>query len=338
MFGPKNKVLGKEFLLSFIDCLKKSNVQQAKDSNDDIPNWSNFYDLHWTRDFYEPFIKQKNTITYNGEIYQIVSLALSNRKEHMVNTTYKDIWKECNTVSPSTLKAFETHHCSCMDENDDEDDYEEEVKKDRIEIYSINKFLKDYANKLSFNGTYCSQSGPYYPTAGAQYYWNLIFNYNEIIDGNSIDIRVKLGPTTRQIFKKYVASYGGTKQGLEPNIESRYKDVNDYIPDNLYFDSDFFPVIKNALLTKDKIFEYNGVKYKILDQKFCNVKSDMLGCGCCYDMCKPMTNTEGINRIPKQISYRDDITISCTPEWYLQVQIGCCNGGDYCARFILDLI
>jgi len=259
----------------------------------------------------------------------------------MSNKTYKDVWKECDVPNPNSVKAFETYHCSCEDDYEEytDEDYEEEMKereKSYIKLYNITEFLKSYADKITYNGIYYSQPGPYYAVAGAQYNWNLIFNYNEMIDEKSVDITVKLGPPTRNIFVKYIGSHTGTP--LTPIITSGRKDVNNYMPDNLYFDSDFFSIIKMALLSREKTFEYNGVNYKIIDYKFCRVKSDVFACGCCHDMCKHMTNTEGINRIPTQISYRDNITVSCTPEWFIQVQIGCCNGGDYCARFILDCI
>ncbi|ARF12503.1 hypothetical protein Klosneuvirus_6_65 [Klosneuvirus KNV1] len=334
MLGPNNKVLEKDFLVLLIECLKKSNSQSSEDIKK-IHRWSDFYDSFDTIKFYDFFIKQQNTLIYNGEIFKIVSIAISNT-EASRNRTYKDAWKRCDTPNPSSVKAFETYHCSCEDNYESSDEENNEENNRSMNIYSIDKFLKEYADKITYNGTYYSQPGPYYPVVGAQYNWNLIFNYNEMIDGKVLDITVKLGPQTRNIFVKKITGYTGSP--LIPIIKSGNEDVNSYKPNNLYFDSNFFPLIKIALLSREKIFEYSGVNYKIIDSKFCSVKSDVFACGCCHNMCKPMSKTEGIKKIPTQISYRDDITVSCTPEWFIQVQIGCCNGGSYCARFILECI
>src|SRR5437016_4552694 len=133
----------------------------------------------------------------------VLSIAISTNKRKLVEGTYKTEWDRCQQVQPLVQKVFDTGVCNC--DNSSYDDSEDDVTTDNgIELMSISKFLTEYEKLITYNGSYYSQPGPYYPVAGAQSRWNMVFNYNESIIDKTVDIRVMLGPLPRKVFIKHI--------------------------------------------------------------------------------------------------------------------------------------
>lgn len=109
--------------------------------------------------------------------------------------------------------------------------------------------------------------------------------------------------------------------------------VYHYKPSDLFFEDDFYSILKRKEFSRNYTFIYKDKKYKVIDYKFCETNRTYYGC-----YCDNMDEKEGFDRIELKSSYRHYLSTSCTPEWYIQVQIGWCNDYNLTARFILELL
>jgi hypothetical protein len=249
---------------------------------------------------------------------------------NMQSKTYKDqLFERCKrTKRPPDVCPCET------DEYDDSEELSEEEPKSIL--YSF-KSLFDIP--IKFDGddvSYFSQPSDPYEVAGAQYYLKMTFCYSQ----PGLTIRVKLGPNAK--IREIRTGRSNGDGYFAEKMEKEYT----YKPDMLWFGERSMRSLKIAFLKNQSdflgfgsnIWSHGGRTYEIVDKKFC--KSNRLDrcCGCCNTWCEPMSDTTGIRMIPIRTSYRRRISVSCTPEWYIQYQISSCFDYSYCARIILKLI
>ena len=108
------------------------------------------------------------------------------------------------------------------------------------------------------------------------------------------------------------------------------------MPNNLFFGYDIYSILKTALVNNDKIIFYNNTTYNLIDYKFCKVYNNGYSCGCFIGKCIDKTKEWAIKTFPEKETYYYTMDVSCTPEWYIQIMIGCCNQHSNCYRFILE--
>jgi hypothetical protein len=299
---PEHENLGREFLQTFMDFLR---------INDYILN-SNI-----------------NRIVYDNEEFYITKIKISDRPLNFQMKTYKDIWSLCDRCRPVP------EYCDCEDFDQWSDDSFESVETKELKIADLkNLRILGLENLSNENIRYFSQPALHSCWDGGQFEWVMIFNYSQ----ENLNINLELGP------KRYLKSeriVGWTGRFLETPIYKIDDNllVYNYMPDDLYFDQDFYPILKNCLIHDVKKIEYKNRQYEVIDYKCCQVKTRDFSCGCGYASCSPMSKEESITKFPLKCGYRRQFTYSCTPEWYLQVQISACNDySGFCYRFILNEI
>ena len=312
---PRHKKLGKEFLETFLTFLKQ-NDYILKDSI--------------------------NQIIYDDEEFYITEIKITNKPLNLKIKTYKDIWSVCDNSEP----VPDYCHCNSEEQQEsDEDEKEQETeenkkdeqdgKEEEISIVQL-KNIKIDTNEENINVKYFSQPAVHTHTAGGQFKWVMIFNYSN----ENININLEIGP------RRYIKYKGitGWKYNGPAEFEPSYKIddnmlVYNYMPNDLYFDDEFYQTLKNCLISDLKQITYKSRTYKVIDYRCCNVDYADFSCGCCYNSCTKMSRQQSIDKFPLKSGLRSSFHFSCTPEWYLQVQIASCNGySGYCYRFILDAI
>jgi hypothetical protein len=334
--SPLNKHLGYSFLKQVIDILPEHNKEPEHIKN----YFGDWYSDKESDKYYDNF---QTNITYNKESFNI-KVVVTDKKLFEPKKSYKEFWKWCYEY-----KAPEGFCC--------EDDFNYELNEEQIKIEEKNKkeweerkekycninmlsynTLKKYMRSTDYKNCDSDSdcySGPYKHTyiSGAQYNWNFCF----MCSLNDLHVFIMLSPVNREVYRKYVSGYTMTNKGNILNIEEETKIVNNYIPDNLWFDDDFYIVLKNIKI--NDIINYKDKTLKLLDYKFCNVSAEDRYCGCFISWCSDMSVEEGFEKIPTKSTYDTHFTCSCTPEWYLQVQIRECNTyKGYCARFIFEFV
>lgn len=262
-------------------------------------------------------------ILYNDEDFYITKIDITDKPIKITNKTYHDAWKFCNTSKPLP------DVCPCM--NSDEETNNEENNKspgNRLELIDLKNVMIKYNGD---NISYFSQPAKHYLICGAQYQWIMIFNYSQ----PDLNICLEMGPK-RYINDTKLIGCACIHSSDTPIYQT---DVNKlvyiYEPNNLFFDNSFFMILKKCLEKNSNKIQYKEQQYKLIDYKFCKVECAFFSCGCHHFSCSNVNKAKFISICPANCSY----TLSCTPEWYLQVQIGACpayNG--YCFRFILEPI
>ena len=107
MIGPKNKILGKDFLKIAIDYLvKKSNLYETYEKNE------RFYSFYCLSEIYKDFIKKEPYINYNDEKFYITNIHITDKPvKNTITKTYKNEWEYCD-------KSEYTEKC-CDSDSDD---------------------------------------------------------------------------------------------------------------------------------------------------------------------------------------------------------------------------
>lgn len=318
MIGPKNKILGKDFLKITIDYLVKESEfygsLEEKKSSFEITHLSKINDS---------FLKKKPCVNYNDEDFFITKINLTDKPiRNTIVKTYKYNWEFCD-------KSSYQKDC-CSDNDPNSEDSEDSDSEDLILCYSL-----DILNRknITYKGSYLSQPMSYTSTSGGQYNWTMGFIYIQ----DDISIYLELG-AKRIINEKYIYGHTGTNLDTQLIREELYKVVYNYKPSDLFFEDDFYSILKIPEFSRNYTFIYKDKKYKVIDYKFCNTVRDDRYCGCCLSYCNHMNEEDGFNKIKLKSSYRLHFTISCTPEWYIQLQIGSCCDYNLTARFILEFI
>ena len=328
MLGPKNKILGENFLKLVIDLInnyllnsKSITIQEELTVNKD--NWSIRKNSNV---MYKTFIDTEPKVIYNNEEFYIRDIQILDQYFDICPTknTYKDIF---NTYNSNPLPS----DCSC----EYEDDYEENnYIQQQINILPL-KSIKE----VKFNGEYCSYPDNYNNK------WSMVFQYKE----NNFNLTLNLGPK-RYIKYKAITGHGNSFNNLtvkNPNYRTLQpiytiddnKLVYNYMPSDLFFEEDFIQIIKNSLLSNNNIIKYKNIEYKIIDSIFYKHEEIMFSCGCSYSNSAVLTLQEGLKIMPNHFSYANEFSYSLTPEWYLQVQFGSFESRTgMSAKFILNYV
>jgi hypothetical protein len=302
-YGPPiNKTLGKEFLYKVVQCLSKNDYIAGKEY----------------------------CVKYMNEDFYIVRLKITNLPIDVPkNIDYKYVWSMCDNYK-SSLNDCDSDVCHYIDNN--------EIKYKSDIICSTNTLYNnwsDYNKKaitfesinhintiIKYEGNdviYISKPlfSLFKPETGSQYAFQMVFNYSQ----DDLNINLVLG----------------AKQSIDYEIEKYKYDYSPICYNKNYFQDDFYLILKNCLINNFDIIEYKNIKYNIIDYKFCKINYTSFMCQCYYTSCSYMSKENFINIMPSKYSFINKITISCTPEWYIQLQISFCNSDNgYSARFILQ--
>jgi hypothetical protein len=261
-------------------------------------------------------------IKYMNEDFYIVSMKIRNIPINIPkNIDYKHIWNKCDNSKPLP------NECHCQDSDSDSDEDDNDKIDNNYNVYDLYNIYSKYNNKAisfeSINTTikyegddviYISRPLIYSSWAGGQYTWQMVFSYSQ----PDLNINLVLGPKRWILDKGYTFNYSPICYNKD------------------YFQDDFYLILKNSLINNIDIIEYKNIKYHIIDYKFCKTDYIHFCCGCIFNSCSYMSKEQFITIMPTKNGYRDRITITCTPEWYIQLQISLCNDySGYSARFIL---
>ena len=323
MIGPQHKNLGEDFLRAFIQHICELDLNHNDPDTEERSFDCRFlYDFD-SKKYYEKLLQRKPQFSFDEEDFYVNIIQISNVPfyDDLKNlNSYKSIWNECEKYEPVP------YPCPCMDSaSSSEDD-------DDINFHFLP--LNVLTTQITFQGEYLSQPLNHTSISGGQYSWDMKFVYQQ----GDLNLYIDLGPPPRRIHRKYIS--GHTGPCLEtPIIEEQHDvEVTNYIPANMWFDEDFLLILKTTLQLDEHLIKSRGVQYELIDTKFCDTDRCDLGCGCCYSACKVQDKAWGIANLPIKTSYRHDLHCSCTPEWYLQLQIGMCNDYNFTGRFILKYL
>lgn len=340
MYPPVNNDLKEDFLKCILNFLKiNDNVNKFKNS---------YYGIT-----YEDNDMENNKIIYNDEEFYIKNITFSNSKIIPCDT-YKDLWKDCyDDNSPFPWP------CPCENETYSSDEENDDIQKKWCLLKSnlndtIENIVNEITNALSnftIEKKYSSQPKSRDYFRGGQFQWYKTFEYQQphllltvnlgkkqIISGKKTSwIKMcKSYNTIQNINGKDVSKW--VTENIDKGVEEIYKDqlVYNYMPNNLFFGYDIYPILKTGLVNNDKTIFYNNTTYKLIDYKFCRVLETDYSCGCSYSKCIDETKEWAIKTLPEKESYYYQLHISCTPEWYIQIMIGSCKQYSNCYRFILE--
>lgn len=325
---PRNKVLRQEFLVKLLKSFRDIGDGKTEDDIVKINDWNL---KSQSLKFYNYYLKQRPIIVYNGENFHILSIHISDHSfgSRYVEKTYKDIWNENDKNNEAAYNLMLQGLCVCEESRSNSD-----TEDEHYNLYSFKKLLAVMNEEdKSYQGSYFSQPASYTSISGSQFNWSMIFNYK-----SSLNINVELGPGPRTIINKCIIGFAG--QPLDFIIKSNENElINDYRPSNLFFEDDFLPILKELLSSNNNSpFVYKNYTYKLIDYRFSTIVSGMFSCGCVYSYTFPLDNETGIGEIPDKQRYGLYFITSCTPEWYIQVQLGQANSGNYLGRFIIKLL
>ena len=276
-------------------------------------------------------LKSSNDAIYNlcyeGEEFYITNIIITDKQRVFEkNRTYKNKWNECDNEKPIPNMDSE---CPCNLYVSSDEDAEEIIKNILIDDIKHIEILYDGPDV-----SYFSEPANDNIYAGGQFEWNLLFNYYQ----PGLNISMTLGP------KHYIKVRDFEKIKTH-GLSNAYKmeAVYDYEPDNfrknIITQIDLVRSLNNCLVNNETKFTYDGVKYNLIDYKFCRVDSAQPECGCHLFKCNNMPKQWGIDFMIKKKFYFNHVIISCTPEWYIQVQLEPCNTYEkFCAKFILTPI
>jgi hypothetical protein len=271
----------------------------------------------------EYIAEKEYCIKYMNEEFYIIDLKITNIPIDIPkNINYKYIWNKCDNSKPLP------DECHCEDYYSDD---EINNKPNIYYMYDLYNKYSDYNDKailfksinaintnIKYDGNdviYISRPLIHSSYSGGQYTWQMIFNYSQ----PNLNINLILGPKRWILDKGYTFNYSPICYNKD------------------YFQDDFYLILKNSLINNLNIIEYKNIKYHIINCKFCKTNYRAFSCGCTHMSCCYMSKENFINIMPSKYGYRDNITITCTPEWYIQLQISSChNYSGYSARFILE--
>lgn len=323
MFGPKNKILGIDFVKLVANSINEYSSLGHFPYVGDQSTENNKYDVEQTaKVMYRDYLNGEPKIIYNDEEFYITNLQITNKPLHSYERL--DYKSELNMYNSKELPTF----CRCNEDEDTDDD----DQVDEITILSL-----DSIAKIKFNGT--CKSVPNMEM------WCLEFKYAE--EDSGVYMKLHLGPKRHIKYKAIHAhgSIGRVKTGYEnPHYGisqpifaiDENKLVYNYRPNDLYFDEDFIKIIKNCISNKINIVHYNQVDYELLDYVFYAHKNSMFSCGCYYANSKVISSEEGIALMPNHLSYRYEFSFSFTLEWHIKVTFGSFQSfGPMSAAFIL---
>lgn len=317
MIGPKNKTLSKDFLKITIDYLIEE---------------SEFYDSLEKRETYfsastihKSFLEKTPCINYNDEDFFITEIYITDKpiksdfSAENYRSTYKYIWDFCDKSSYQECRS------DYSDSESDSDSY--------FTQYSLDILKR---KKITYSGSYFSEPMGGSSVGGGQHCdWSMGFIYIQ----DDISIFLRLGAKRIINEKSWDSMIYEGGRGTPLITEELNKVVYNYKPSDLFFEDDFYVILKRQEFSRNYTFIYNDVTYKVIDYKFCSNVTEDRTCGCCSSYCVNMNENDGFNNLQLESELdRLPFTISCTPEWYIQVQIGSCNGYGSTARFILELI
>jgi hypothetical protein len=341
MIGPINKVLEKNFLVKLLENFRSiGNGDEPNDKCDKVicgkggsyfadgEIWSIYCLENCAKVFYENYIKQNPVISYCGEDFHVISLMISNMNSYTPAKSYTNEWDACDSYDEKSYNLMLQYRCTCEDYTSGDSEEDIGNNKQKYELYSL-KYILDKIGD-SFDGKYFSQPASHTSISGAQYGWEMTFSYST----NEFNIKVELGPKPRNTNLTRITGHTGSP--LKPIIESTNHLCKTYMPDNLFFEDDFIPIIKACFRLNENKLKYKGVNYKLIDYRFSEIESGGFSCGCFYSYVHTIATDKGIEKMPNRQSYAHEFHVSCTPEWYIQVQFGQSNSGSYLARFILE--
>ncbi len=324
VLGPKNKVLGEDFLRKVLELL--SNVDFVQADGPSFKNWSvNRFDNE-NEEFYKNFYATEPKISHEGDELYITKIWLTKGSDWQSRgSSYKAIWQKCDEQKPIPYRCDCEDSCSTSSVSEDDSEFT---------LLPLS-FIKTV--DVTYKGEFHSgPTGTKYH-AGGQCDWKFGFFYKQ----DDFELRLEMGPR-RRINAKWLSGWrvsSGSPASYPIIKEEVDKLVFDYQPNNLYFEDDFYDILRDKLISCESLIDYKGWLYELLDWKFCDVDSYVRGCGCCPSFCNKRSKAWGVSQIPsKQTSSYNSFNFSCTPEWYLQLQVGSCNSSGCCARFILDPI
>jgi hypothetical protein len=285
---------------------------------------------------------ENNKITYNEEDFYIINIDISNFGVIVPMDTYKAKWSNCygsDTPLP--------YGCDCENESTDSTTEHDPDVRFLLEGETINDKIISVVDAITsalsddtIEKRYSSQPKEHTCISGNQFRWLTTFEYLQ----PNIYIKVNLGKkqvlTGKRVHWQSSTEYTG-------RIVTSYTNetVYSYMPNNMCFDYDIYPVLKSALVHDIDIItyppdsaEYESKSYKIVDYKFCKVYSADYFCGCFRGKCVDRPKEWAIENFPSDGSYRYNLYVSCTPERYIQLMIGSCGQYSNCFRFILKPI
>ena len=331
MLGPKNKILGENFLKLVIDLinnylLNSKSITLQEEITVDKDNWTIRKNSNL---MYKNFIDTEPKVIYNNEDFYIRDIQILDQYFEVCpkKNTYKDIF---NSYNSDPLPS----DCSCEDFSDENEIEYINSTKEKVKLLPL-KSIK----QVKFNGEYCSYPDIYINK------WSMVFQYKE----NGFNLKLILGPK-RYIKYKAITGHGNSFNNLTVKntnyrtLQPIYKIddnklVYNYMPSDLFFEEDFIQIIKNSLLTNNNNIKYKNIEYKIIDTIFYSHENTMFSCGCYYHNSKVLSLQEGLKLMPKHCSYYYEFNYSLTPEWYLQVEFGSFESfGEMSAKFILDYV
>ncbi len=321
MIGPLHKQLGQEFLKSLIQCISASNVDHHDVDTKERRLYNRYFYGFDSDIYYEKLLTTQPRITYENEEFYVNRIQITNvpfYDDLDALGSYKHIWSWCDNHEPVPSE------CPCLSSDTDSCDVDRDVKFSFLPLSVL--------SQVHYSGKYLSQPLVRSSYAGGQYCWDMTFVYQQ----GDINIYATLGPPPRRIHRKYISGHKG--QRLLPVVKELDTVVNDFTPDNMWFDDEFLKVLKKGLQSKDKILKYKDSRYELLDAKFCDTDRQDLSCGCSPSSCSVMSSEWGIENLPTETSYRKELSWSSTPEWHMQVQVGLCNDSGFTGRFILKFM
>lgn len=332
--GPIHKDLEKPFLECFVNYIKS--IKNEIDNFEAKPliglERPSMY--CWKTDidhYYENLIKYRPKFVYDKEEFYIDRIKISNKPffSSYQKPTYNNVWNTCRNDKPLT------EPCTCEEDEEDEDNDKDFSETNRTYL-PVSSILK-----IDFTGDYISQaSDDVFPNdfiikyAGEQFGWKMLFCYQQ----KELNISMIISPL-RYITNKRIVSYTFQNLGkMFPNIEENIGMKHlCWKPDNLWFDDDVLIVLKNTLITNQSQLKYKNWNFELIDTIFCETDTYDF-CGGYHKACKIKTKEWAIQNFPLKSHFRDKFIYSCTPEWYLQFQIGQCNNNGSTLRFILKFV
>jgi len=335
MIGPQNKVLREDFLRTLLQHLSDNAHHTEHDEHifykkDKHQFW--YWSEHGAKNLYKSYLDSKPVIEFNNERFLIEHIRVANFPFKITERSYKNVLNGCDQTPIPKV-------CCNFDDSEDDDSEEEE---DLSSTYGGNKILDEF-DLLSFSSVtnktilydgndtfYFSQPNTRNCYAGGQFYFTMTFNYSQ----PDLHIYVELRPEKETL---HTAVTGHTGSFFNDQL-IRTSKVNSWYPEGLFFKENSLTLMKEVLEKGTKTFKYDGYTFSVIDYAFCDVTRVDRWCGHCLVSCKRITKAEALKMFPNTSSYRNGITISCTPEWYVQYQLSNCYDYGLTARIILDIV
>jgi len=330
MIGPNNKQLGHDFLKVFLNHINSIDIDEyPKCKSMNLTSCDFKFN---SKKFYKYFLEKYNFIIYNNndicDEFRINDIYILDKEfNQKIYTSYKDKWNDCDLYHTKYIPSY----CPYCDKwGEEESETSEEEDNNTYTFLTINQLKNiniEYTNNISSYPNKMNWVG------GRQFDFVMCFKYNQ----PNLHIYLELGTKRNIITNKKILDHS-----TNPKFEVINQLVYDYRPSNLYFDNELYNVIKQTLIhyDKNKIIKlyYKNIQYQLIDIKYTKTFNNDFSCGCGFNQCFSVDDINTIiNLLPEKHYYGTIVSISCTPEWYIQIQIGACeNYCDFCLRIILE--